>query len=158
MNIVIEGPDGAGKTTLANRLLQQVNLTYQGSEGPPKFPGEMEERARMYLQKTNTLFDRHPCVSQPIYEMFREKKTIMPQELIDKFYAQGNLIIYVHGVAGAHEAKEHDTKEHLDMIERHDDNIRNAYHEWAQGHANITYSVENGGFDELAYLCQEFLK
>lgn len=34
--IVVEGPDGAGKTTLANKIAAEYNLTYVPNEGPFK--------------------------------------------------------------------------------------------------------------------------
>ena len=157
MNIVLEGPDGAGKSTLANRLLQHLPLTLQQGEGPPKFPGEMTERVKRYLAMDGKLFDRHPCISQPIYDMFRDKKTPIPGDLIDEFYEQGNLLIYVYGRAGPHEVKDHETKEHVEMVERHDDTIRNAYEEWALGYAYIRYSVDTINFDTILKLCQEYL-
>ena len=157
-NIVIEGPDAAGKSTLANQLLQHFPLTLQKSEGPPKYPGEMEERVGRYLRMDNVLFDRHPCISQVIYDKFREKKTPIPQELVNQFYAQGNLIIYMYGRAGAHEIKAHDSQEHLELLDRFEDNIRNAYTEWAPGRAHVYYSATFDRLGAVLGACGEYLK
>jgi len=150
MNIVLEGPDGSGKSTLARVILQHVPaLAYTPGEGPPKHPGEMVERVERYLRLDNCLFDRHPCVSQLIYDQFRTKGEGIPQPLVNQFYASKPFFIYCYGRAGAHVADHShaDTPEHLAMIEKHDDNIRNAYHEWANGHVPVMYwySVEDPG-------------
>jgi len=71
--IVVEGVDNSGKSTLI-KALQVVfpERPVQGSEGPPKYKGEMDERvARYIMQPANTIYDRHPCVSQPIYGTMR---------------------------------------------------------------------------------------
>ena len=156
MNIIIEGPDGSGKSTLVKHLGTLLPLTIQLGDGPEKYPGEIVERAWRYLRMDNTLFDRHPIISQPIYGQFREGSTAIPQELIDHLYRTKPLIIYVHGVAGPHEVKDYDTEEHVAMLGKFEDNIRNAYQEWAPGHASITYSVQGGDLDALTKLCQEF--
>lgn len=157
-NIVIEGADAAGKSTLANKLLQHLPLTLQKSEGPPKYPGEMVERIRRYLKMDRTLFDRHPCISQPIYDLFREQKTEIPVELIDTFYQQQNLIIYLYGTCGPHEVKDHETEDHVKMVEKYEDNIRNAYEAWAPGNSNIMYRATTDDFDRLLNACQEYLR
>lgn len=162
MNIVLEGPDGSGKSTLARIITRHVPLRYMPGEGPPKYPGEMVERVRRLLRLDNCLFDRHPCVSQLIYDRFREGGEGLPEELVDAFYATKPFFIYCYGQAGEHQVKPGgpDTPEHLAMIERYNDNIRNAYHEWAQSHvpAYQWYSVEyhsQSQLDAIINACKE---
>lgn len=158
MNIVIEGPDGSGKSTLAQRIVQHVPLTLQLGQGPEQYPGEIIERVWRYLKMDNKLFDRHPCISQPIYSRFRENATDIPQELIDLFYAQKPLLIYCYGFAGPHEVKDYEAKEHVAMVEQFDRDIREIYKEWSSNHANITYSVKTGNLDFVIEACKEFCK
>ena len=157
-NIVIEGPDGAGKSTLAERLIEHLPLKLQKGEGPPKSQVEIIQRVQSYLEMDYTLFDRHPCISQPIYGMFRKTDIFVPGVLITEFYAQNNFIIYMHGRAGNHKAKKYDTKEHLDTIHRYDGNIRNAYEEWAPFKADITCTTVDVNFDLVLHCCKEHLK
>jgi len=147
MNIVLEGPDGSGKSTLARVILQHVPaLAYTPGEGPPKYPGEMPERVERYLRLNNCLFDRHPCVSQLIYDRFRTNGEGVPQHLVDRFYASKPFFIYCYG-RGPHIADNShaDTLEHLAMIEEHDNSIRDAYHEWGSTHVPVFcwYSIED---------------
>ena len=158
MNIIIEGPDGSGKSTLARHIAQHVPLTLKGGEGPSRSTEEIIARAWRYLKMDGMLFDRHPCISEPIYGQFRTPPTAIPQEYIDHLYRSKPLIIYVHGLAGPQELKDYDTEVHIGLMQSHEDNIRNAYEEWAPGHANVTYSVKSGDLDALTKLCQEFCK
>ena len=160
MNIVLEGPDGSGKSTLARIIAQHVPMKYTPGEGPPKRAGEMVERVERYLRLDNCLFDRHPCVSQLIYDRFRTGGEGIPQHLVDRFYASKPFFIYCYGNAGDHVAdNEGDTPEHLEMIERHDDNIRNAYHQWAQSHVPVdqwyTVGAAADRTDFIINLCKE---
>lgn len=162
MNIVLEGPDGSGKSTFARVILQHVPaLSYTPGEGPPKRPGEMVERVERYLRLDNCLFDRHPCVSQLIYDRFRVGGEGIPQHLVDRFYASKPFLIYCYG-RGPHVAdhSDADTPEHLAMIEKYDDNIRHAYHEWANGlvPAMYWYSIEDPSHVFLAQYIIDSIK
>lgn len=157
MNVILEGPDGSGKTTLAHILTQHVPLVYTPSRGPEQYPGEIIERVYRYLRMDNCLFDRHPIVSQSIYGRFRQNATQIPQDLVNLLYRQKPLIIYCHGRAGAHELKEFDTAEHVTMIHRYDDNIRAAYEEWANRHAKLRYQVGDE-VDPIIQAVKEFCR
>ena len=157
MNIIIEGPDASGKTTLAKGLSQELPFTLKSGEGIERYPGEIIERIKRYLSMDDMIFDRHPIISQFIYNQFRENGTPIPQELIDKFYSQDNIIIYCYGIAGPHEPKEYDSEEHLSMINRFEDNIRNAYEEWAPGRAHMRFSVKDGNVNNIIDIIREML-
>ena len=142
MNILIEGPDGSGKSTLARVILQHVpELLYKRSSGPPKYKGEMHQRVLEYLSLDNHLFDRHPCVSQLIYDKFRTGGEDIDSSLVDRFYQSKPFIIYCYGRAGEHVAnnEDADTPEHLTMIEEHENDIRQAYREWACKHVPVEH-------------------
>ena len=165
MNIIIEGPDSTGKSTLANMIAQHVFLPIQPSEGPPQSQEEIVARAEWYLTLDNKIFDRHPCVSEPIYGQFRDPRTHMPPELLDRFYQTRPLFIYCHGKApGEHQLKDYDTPEHLDLVSKHEDTIHNAYIEWAYSfvHMNRWYSLKDPRVDTIRQIiinsCQELVQ
>ncbi len=162
MNIILEGPDSTGKSTLARIIAQHVPFKIKGGEGPSKSTDEIRERATRYLRMDNTVFDRHPCVSEPIYGSFREPPTFLPKPVIDFFYQSRPFFIYCHGTApGEHQLKNYDTEEHVGMLDINDMNIRDAYRKWAFVHVPARQWFDVGGRNpekatqSLIKLCQE---
>jgi hypothetical protein len=160
MNIILEGPDGSGKSTLANILLQHLPMAFKQGEGPPKYPGEMQERVFQYLRMDNTLFDRHPCVSQPIYDSFREHGEGIDASLLSVFYRQRNLFIFCDNKRSLEESHDAtnpvaDTPEHLRLVELNDQAIRDAYRHWAQQHDALVYNIGDD-ITPLITACKEF--
>ncbi len=58
MRIVIEGPDGAGKTTLAKCLAVQYGLSHVHSLATPTSVDPFVHYIRRFLDHPNTVFDR----------------------------------------------------------------------------------------------------
>ncbi len=157
MNIVIEGPDNSGKSTLARILDKHVPLlSIHPGDGPPRDLEEIIRRAFRYLKLENKIFDRHPIVSEPIYGQFREPPSHIPQVYVDIFYRTPILFIYCHGQAGVHQIKDYDTPEHVKLINDHDEAIKSAYEDWASHHANVRYRVGDDT-QPLIQLCKEFI-
>jgi len=144
--IVIEGCDNSGKSTLA-RLISSLLPSWQVqvSEGPPKYEGEMDKRVMRYLSYTNNvIYDRHPCVSQPIYGKMRTHCDPIRKDLIDTFYAMKPLFIYCdarNGLAGHVERTEVDTPVHVAAITENFEKLVSHYRQWAIDHAFIVYRI-----------------
>lgn len=145
--IVVEGVDNAGKSTLI-RALQVVlpGWTVQGSEGPPKYKGEMDERVTRYLSLPPTMiYDRHPCVSQPIYGMMRTHLDAISPGLIAQFYSSAPFFIYCDG--GERGMKDHifnpatDSEAHLKAVKDGYAILLDEYREWAARHAVLSYRI-----------------
>lgn len=84
-NIIIEGVDGSGKTTLARRLSNLMYIPVMLGAGPERYPDEMQDRITAYdvvASKTPIIFDRHPCISDYIYN---EKNWQAPPNLMSMF-------------------------------------------------------------------------
>lgn len=145
--IVIEGMDNSGKSTLARWIADAFgDCAIQESEGPPRDGNEMNERVRRYAKFQRTLFVRHPCVSNPIYDMARpaDRRGAIEQQLIDDFYADRPLLIYCDPLdrgLDTHEVKDHDTLEHLDQITRGYNTLVEGYRRWALRHAHMVYRI-----------------
>jgi thymidylate kinase len=143
MIIVIEGADASGKSTLAKKISYYLGWPVISSEGPEKYPGEIVERIRRYNRTytDNVIFDRHPCVSQPIYGSKRNGEVIS-SSLIQEFYSSKPYFIYCEfNDKTNHIEKDRDTQEHLQMIKNFKDQIRLEYEQWAEQHASIRYKI-----------------
>jgi deoxyadenosine/deoxycytidine kinase len=143
MRIIIEGPDGSGKSTLAEVLSAALGVGIRRGEGPEKWPGEINDRAMRWLEEhssSNSLFDRHPCVSHPIYSRFTPVSQMSPN-LLKQFYQLPCLFIYCRGLEELdHIAKDYDSAQHLRAVEDYHTSICRAYDDWALEHAHIIYN------------------
>jgi len=144
--LIIEGPDASGKSTLA-RWLAPLGLTIQESEGPPQSEQEIVSRIQRYdrLPRT-TLFVRHPCVSNPIYDIGRSNPVKIPQHVIEEFYATDHFFIYCHPYSTVHLNENHvvkdtDTPEHELLVASHYYQHCQAYIDWALRHAHVIYRI-----------------
>lgn len=155
MNVVIEGCDAAGKSTLLEAIRARVHWPVQPSEGPPKYPGEMNERVERYAKLDFVLFDRHPCVSQPIYAMIRGSRDDIKAPLIRRFYESKPLFVFcqpdAQGFARHTFNPEADNPEHLAGVQEKYNDLLAAYQAWGLRHANIMYRLGER-FDETVEL------
>jgi hypothetical protein len=147
MNIIIEGTDASGKSTLARAIQEVTRIPIQTSEGPPHSPTEMNDRIKRYLARLDPfIYDRHPCVSEAIYMRTRmEASTPLDPGLIDQFYQSRSLFIYCdpldRGLEGHQTRPEVDTPDHLERLQKHYQMILGLYREWAISHAHILYRI-----------------
>lgn len=144
MQIVIEGPDACGKSTLAKYLSEELGMRVIEGRGPERYPGEIDVRAREWLDiPGEALFDRHPCVSHQVYATFSGAPLMKPS-LVSEFYCRRNILLIgclPSDLPTEHQAKGYDTPEHLSMIGTHKCGINQMYREWALKHAHILYRV-----------------
>lgn len=141
LNIVFEGPDHAGKSTLAKTVSDALRMPLQISSGVPKSYPEICERTQHYIDNLNGyVIDRHPCVSQVIYGELRNDPPL-PQHMVDAFYAQKPFLIYccANVDLSKHVPSVGDTPEHLAALETGFQLVVRAYEAWAFEHAHIFY-------------------
>ena len=137
--LIIEGIDATGKSTLALRLSKALGCHIQESEGPAQSSDEIHHRISRYFEMIDTIFVRHPCVSQPIYSF--TPFDIRPDVLAD-FYNQKHTFIYCHPIKPAqHVVKDHDTPELIKYLDEHYYDLLGRYECWALKHAHIIYRI-----------------
>lgn len=162
MNIVVEGPDGSGKSTLCKFLAQRLGRPIIPGEGPSKHPGEFDERIQRMLGIGGSIFDRHPAVSGPIYNMFRDPPQDWPSHASQQdFYASSPIILYCHPTGVTQHAASNetvDTPSYLEWLDRYQWEINSQYEQWALRHAHVIYRVGDN-LDQLVYalkgMCRE---
>lgn len=155
MNIVVEGPDNSGKSTLIRHLVGALGIPLVPGEGPEKYPGEINDRVARYAKIDNAIFDRHPCVSQRIYNKFRVG-TDVDYELTSDFYASKPIFVYCVGRdLDGQILKDYDKivnasgVPHEKLVVDNHEAICALYRSWAERHATIIYRIGDG-FDRIA--------
>lgn len=135
--IVIEGPDGAGKSTLIRNLAGCMKREVIHTGGPPKDQKEWAERLmrlRGYQDKT-VLFDRIPHISEQIYGPLYGRD---PQDLadqLDRELIEMNPVIVYCRLQSEHEmlrlmsmeVKAHKPSAHFDLVKANYHSIARAY-------------------------------
>lgn len=156
MNVVLEGPDGSGKSTLAAYIAGAVDMRVQQGSGPPKSRREIDDRMRSYLAMDGVIFDRHPCVSQPIYSALRRLRVQagyavsgvddFDQTLAQSLYSTSPLVVYcrpksAHDALDRHVVKEGEDPSHVAAVREYYSMLLNAYDQWALERAHLVYRI-----------------
>lgn len=161
-NIVLEGFDGGGKTTLAQLISSRFKLFYQPSEGKEKFPGECSDRSMVYMARTGYVFDRHPIISNDIYIPVSGARPIH-KEVMDHWRSVRNQHLIIYCAGGSFEEQtigQFDTPEYQALLKENEKIIKKRYEAWAPLEADVIYRKTNdhnklfsliGGF-----LCSEY--
>jgi predicted HAD superfamily Cof-like phosphohydrolase len=160
MNIVVEGPDATGKSTVAHLIANATGRTLISSEGPPKSDDDVHDRVKRFSQYQNVVFDRHPCISDLIYStVIRGKNSPISPYEIAEFYGSEPLIIYCrHNGLGLkhHRQKEYDSEEHITKLKERYQAVCGAYDTWAVFEANIIYRMNRDPLgDDLETLIRQ---
>lgn len=158
VQLVIEGPDNSGKSTLGLYIAQQLGWSVQESEGKPRSPTDLDERCDRYALMERTIFVRHPVVSNPIYyHVHGNDGPSMYHRL--NFYQSKPLLIYcdpaLRGLKG-HVIKEHDDPEFLAELEAKHAVILANYQRWALQHARVIYRIGDS-MDAIVGMCCAYL-
>lgn len=155
MMIIIEGPDAAGKSTLAKVIARHTGYNIQESEGPPRSDNDLDERCGRYAQMTGTLFVRHPAISNPIYRVIHGKPG-PSDSVIEELYRRKPFIIYCDpGERGLtdHVIKPGEDHEFLEKLQAKQWLIREEYRKWAIDRAHLVYRIgdDMGRIANLVY-------
>lgn len=141
--IVLEGPDGGGKTTLADQLHGILSWPIVNSKGPPADQEELLTRIDTYRKMgKRIIFDRHPVISNTIYGKIAPRPEI-PQPMIDQFYFGPAFIIYCRSTdpRRAIPKKDFDTEELIKTYTENYEKLVWYYDEWALKHANYIWRI-----------------
>ncbi len=147
MNIVVEGPDNSGKSTLINFIAPRLGMRVERSIGPPVSSAEWRDRAAQCLAMDNVIFDRHPMISEPVYGVACRRGMDFSREFPGMragFYGRRNhFFFYCVGQGFDGHVPDHvrDTPSHLIAVRDRYSMICKAYDCWAKQHANVIYRI-----------------
>lgn len=69
MRIILEGPDGSGKSSLVKQLSKDLKMTEFWSAGPPGDISKVKKCCIEQFKMENTIFDRVTCISEQCYNI-----------------------------------------------------------------------------------------
>jgi len=77
-SIIIEGPDGAGKTRLFTLMTETWELKSAGHDGgPPVDAADSWSRLAMFAAMSPAVRDRCPAISDPVYSAALNRRTML---------------------------------------------------------------------------------
>ena len=83
--IIVEGPDGAGKSTLGAKLAQDLGRAMVHTGGATNTREELQERCKDFVltsEVSPTVFDRCPFISDPVYKEALGIPFLIPRGLL----------------------------------------------------------------------------
>ena len=124
--VIVEGPDGAGKSTLIQNLVALGGFVAIHTGGPPRDKQDLEDKLGKVTQALDAagpnilVLDRHPAVSDPIYSKVTGSRSFAtPGELNKQVGALNPVFVYCRGSADSmrenisKSPKAHKPSEHL---------------------------------------------
>lgn len=146
MSIIVEGPDNSGKTTLCQKLRDQLAMPIFHAGGPPatndialKLCHEQTE-----FLKHKVILDRITPISRQIYENRFNDPDLM-DHLKNMLRVPFCVIIYCRPPnerlmdMASHEVKKHDTPEHLAYVLENHHNFIELYDRMMAGVPHLLY-------------------
>lgn len=99
MSIILEGPDGSGKTSLFNKLNAHFVLepvarfsTSEGGSLPNIAERTLHDSLRVDVSKRH-IYDRHPIISEPIYRRVLQDRPLDLWFSTSQFYQAQSAIV-----------------------------------------------------------------
>lgn len=161
--VIVEGPDGAGKSTLIQNLVALGGFVSAHTGGPPRDKQDLEDKlakvtASLDAAGPNILvLDRHPAVSDPIYSKVTGSRSfVTPGELSKQIWDLNPVFVYCRGTADSmrenisRSPKAHKPSEHLlKVIQKHGEIVK-LYDAFFAQAPHIRYDWQRDSVLELA--------
>lgn len=132
--IIIEGPDGAGKSYAIEHIRSAINIPLYPIQGPPKSPSDAVNMVTTALDAEGYIFDRFPLISEMIYGPIIRNTHIFDPSWLKRLNPEEDFIVYVRpsrDVILSHqlESKPHKPLEHVRKVQEKHNKIIDAYDE-----------------------------
>lgn len=161
--VIVEGPDGAGKSTLIQNLVALGGFVSAHTGGPPRDKQDLEDKLAKVAASLNAagpdtlVLDRHPAVSDPIYSKVTGSRSFAtPGELGEQVRALNPVFVYCRGSADSmmrnisKSPKAHKPPEHLlKVIQKHGEIVK-LYDGFFAQTPHIRYDWQRDSVLELA--------
>lgn len=103
-HVIVEGPDGAGKSTLVEHLVDVMGFerhprASDSVAGPVvDLPEWVEQATKGLFTRPPSVFDRHPLISEPIYGHFRPDRPMHPRFMNVTWYSMQQALLAPHAL------------------------------------------------------------
>lgn len=107
-HVVVEGPDGGGKSTLIEKLSDVLQLPVHTKashsiDGPVDYLGKWVDADMRSMREVGhdypaTIYDRHPLISEPIYAPLVRQQPPQYPFAVDEFVTGVREVMYEHCV------------------------------------------------------------
>lgn len=153
MRIILEGPDGLGKSSLSKELSRDLHKLVFWSAGPPGTFDAVRKCCEDQFNMKNKIFDRVTCISERCYNMnisTRHKK------LLHKFRnatIKNSIVIYCTAlVPEADDGLRN--KEHDKMVRDNFEEIKRRYKNLMSIIPHIKYNFQTTKYEDLLCLIE----
>jgi len=172
--IILEGPDGAGKSTLAIELQKRFNSNIVHSPGQTTL-SELNQRMEvLYNSNKNDIFDRCPVISEFVYTKAELNDDMKIDSYLENTFNEligtDHLIIYCrpsdpsdHYIIKTLEenARSLNTQHSLETLETKADRLIREYDElimrlMCQGACVWNYDIDRSTVDQMADLIEKY--
>jgi adenylate kinase family enzyme len=131
MIIVVEGPDNAGKTTLALLLAKRLKAIYVKTEFIPPERGSLAEYSRILeaaeaYGNGKVISDRYAAVSDPLYGPIVRGWTKLDPEQVQEELSKVDAFVYCRPPDG-HMLKTMNVREQMDGVTKNANELIRAY-------------------------------
>jgi len=160
--VIVEGPDGGGKSTLVKTLLTNGYFTSLHTGGPPSSRAELQERVVKINEAIRTapgtlILDRHPAISDPIYSKVTGSRAYMTSgELWDSLRGVPFYLVYCRGTPDSmrgyidRTAKYHKPPGHLMQVIQHHGEVVKLYDAFFKKTPHIPFDWQKDSVLSLA--------
>lgn len=132
--IILEGPDGGGKTALYTKMVHSWGLRGAGHDGgPPTNAAEAWKRLALFSAKAPAIRDRTPAISDIIYSRVLNRPTMVSlEEYMNWLWLLEPVVVYVRPPDAtlleiALEVRPHKTEEFVGKLAVHRQDIVDEY-------------------------------
>ena len=153
--IILEGPDGHGKSTLAEKLQQEFDASIWTSGSPPKDTADIVMRAKAVesyaASGERLIIDRCPAISELVYGNVVRGDVQLPHawRYIFKLVNYEVIFIYCKTTDPIHSPKMGENPKHLAKINFHEEAIIKAYDDIFSDILCLEYDWRTNNIEDL---------
>lgn len=166
--IIVEGPDACGKSTLAKRIVEELDIPTHHFGGPPDTEKEAVNRCELILdQRGLVVFDRVIMISEPIYSLIRSSPNLLAKyEYIKPLLELNPLIIYCRIYHGSQinrlnrdqSSKDYKSEGHINQVTRHIDDLNKSYDYIMRSIPHLFYDFEKMPVEVILHHCKNHIR